>query len=622
MALAPLIFTNGDTLTTPEAQAEAMYVAFFDRAGDAPGLNFWMGNLNTGQSINDVALNFSKSAEAQNVHPFLQSPSTDSDPARVSFIQKIYQDLFNRSADSVGLNYWDGQLHQAQIDLANGVTGVDSHGNALNAADYFSERIGNFIMNIIGGAQNSAAGQDITSIQNKVTIASYFTEQLTSNGLAYDGTNPSNVNSQAHSVVTATDSTSASVTTQHAAIDADVAADKATNGSTFTLTTALDSFAGGLGNDTFNGTYSDGGTGTNTFNVGDILAGNGGTDTLNITPNPSFPLAATSVADNLWTNISGIENIVIATAAGAQTITTGPSFEAAFAAAGVSLTTTSDAGVINIDMSTFTGAATITATTTGAGAQNITTGSGLATVTATAAAGAQTIIGADLVTVTATNHGAGAQHIISTGAGAVTVMAIGFSGAQTITTDAGADNITVTTSAGATNTISTGGGNDIITLSAAGGGASLSNTITAGTGADVINLGVHAASCIDTLVYAAGDSTSTAFDTVTNFALNQDVIHNGDTVILTSAQLGTGTVGAIAGTNAGLVTGTTLSGFLSALTTSATAGYAAFDDGHNTYVGHSDGTPSTTADVVVELIGVTASHGLATVAAASTIHIA
>jgi hypothetical protein len=51
-----------------------------------------------------VALNFSKSVEGRNVYRFLQSPGTDGDPARIVFIQKIYKDLFNRSADTAGLN--------------------------------------------------------------------------------------------------------------------------------------------------------------------------------------------------------------------------------------------------------------------------------------------------------------------------------------------------------------------------------------------------------------------------------------------------------------------------------------------------------------------------------------
>jgi hypothetical protein len=215
--------------TTPEQQAEAVYAAFFARAGDAAGLNFWMGNLDSGQSIFDVALNFSKSAEAQNIYSFLQSPSTDSDPARVSFINSIYNHLFNRTSDAAGLAYWDNELHRYQTDLANGVGSPAGVTPPLDAADYFSQRVGNFIMNIIGGAQNSAAGQDITTIVNKVTVATYFSDQLAFHNISYANNQPVTIDNQAHSLVASTDSSAGSVATQKAAVDADIAADLASH---------------------------------------------------------------------------------------------------------------------------------------------------------------------------------------------------------------------------------------------------------------------------------------------------------------------------------------------------------------------------------------------------------
>jgi VCBS repeat-containing protein len=215
--------------TTPEQQAEAVYTAFFARAGDAAGLNFWMGNLDAGQSIFDVALNFSKSAEAQNIYSFLKSPSIDDDGARVTFINSIYTHLFNRTSDSAGLNYWDNQLHRFQTDLENGVGSPAGVSPPLDAADYFSQRVGNFIMNIIGGAQNSAAGQDITTIQNKVTVATYFSDQLVFHNISYANNQPVTIDNQAHSLVASTDSSAGSVATQKAAVDADITSDLASH---------------------------------------------------------------------------------------------------------------------------------------------------------------------------------------------------------------------------------------------------------------------------------------------------------------------------------------------------------------------------------------------------------
>ena len=274
---------------------------------------------------------------------------------------------------------------------------------------------------------------------------------------------------------------------------------------TFNLNTGLDNISGGNSNDTFIATYNNGMTGT--FTIGDTLNGNAGIDTLNITP---IGVAAIAPPDTLWNNIFNIEKIVInPTFDGAQTITTGAAFQAAFAGAGINLKTTSGAGAITTDMSSFTGAialttisdagaqtltmgaglATVLATST-AGAQTITTGTGLATVIATTTAGAQTIAGANLTSVKITSTGGG-QTITSTGAASVTVEATSTAGVQTITTGAGADVITATTTA-ATNIITAGAGNDTVTvLASATGNYTIhgnedNDTIIGGTGNDTI----------------------------------------------------------------------------------------------------------------------------------------
>jgi Ca2+-binding RTX toxin-like protein len=259
--------------------------------------------------------------------------------------------------------------------------------------------------------------------------------------------------------------------------------------STFTMTTNVDKFTGGKSNDTFIGTYNDGATGT--FSVFDTLNGGSGIDTLIINP---IGIGAINPSDSYWGHVSNIEKVVISTTgAGAQTITTGAAFQAAFRSAGVDFTTTSGAGAITINTSGFTGVEKLTVTS-GAGAQTITTGSGLTNVLATSTDGAQTVVGAHLATVTV-NSGAGAQTITSTGIGTVVVSATSVAGVQTIVTGAGADVITATTTA-AINFINTGAGDDLVTVLAttSGGytidGGSGNDTLTGGAGSDVIRGGI------------------------------------------------------------------------------------------------------------------------------------
>jgi Ca2+-binding RTX toxin-like protein len=286
----------------------------------------------------------------------------------------------------------------------------------------------------------------------------------------------------------------------------------------YTLTSNANTIAGSTLSDTFNGTYN-AVSGVDTFNDNDILDGKEGIDTLNIN---HFLNVAVTPPDALWGGIKNIEKIVIKTTGdGAQTITTGAAFESAFALAGVDLTTTtSGAGAINITMSSFTGTATL-ATTSGAGAQTIVTGSNISKVAALSAAGALNIKGIGLTTVSAITTGAGAQSIgddsgnganlvnvtatsagggqtvVSTSTSAVKVNATSDAGKQNITTGIGSDVITATTTA-AINSIITNAGNDKITILATTAG---SYTIDGGTGNDSIYGGAGT----DALIGGTGD---------------------------------------------------------------------------------------------------------------------
>ncbi|MEH1961769.1 MAG: hypothetical protein V7L05_18180, partial [Nostoc sp.] len=300
---------------------------------------------------------------------------------------------------------------------------------------------------------------------------------------------------------------------------------------TYTLTTSNDTIGGTTDNDTFNGTYDDGAV-TDTFSSGDSLNGGSGidTDTLHI---DHLLAGAITPPDDLWTNLSNIENIEINTTGdGAQTITTGTNFGTAFAL-GVNLTTaTSGAGAINIAMTTFTGIATLK-TISRVGAQTIVTGSNTTTVTANSDAGALNIKGVGLNSVFATTTGAGvqtigdgsgngenlvvvnatsaegAQTITSTSTSAVVVDATSTAGNQIITTGSGADIVRASTSS-VINTIDTGDGNDSVTIlpTASGnytidGGAG-DDTLTGGAGNDLLIGGAGA----DILDGVAGNSNN------------------------------------------------------------------------------------------------------------------
>jgi methionine-rich copper-binding protein CopC len=83
-------------------QAYRLYKAAFHRMPDQDGLGFWMGQLDHGLSLNEVAGNFMASAEFQSLY--------GAAPSNQQFINLLYTNVLGRAADSGGFSFWDGAL--------------------------------------------------------------------------------------------------------------------------------------------------------------------------------------------------------------------------------------------------------------------------------------------------------------------------------------------------------------------------------------------------------------------------------------------------------------------------------------------------------------------------------
>lgn len=138
------------TFATTLGQVESLYVGYFGRAGDPPGVTYWTGQLQAGAvTLAQAAASFAVQPEATTKYPYLANPSTG-DPG--VFVDQVYQNLFAHVADPLGKDYWVNQLKA-------------SGGNP--------QAVGQFILNVIAGAR----GADDTAVVNKVEVARDFTSK-------------------------------------------------------------------------------------------------------------------------------------------------------------------------------------------------------------------------------------------------------------------------------------------------------------------------------------------------------------------------------------------------------------------------------------------------------------
>jgi len=123
-------------VTPTNENVTKLYIATFKRAPDTTGLNYWVNE--SGLNLEGIAQSFFDQQETQDLYPNTVSTS--------SFISSVYSNLFNRSPDFDGFNYWLNELESGTI-----IRSV-------------------FIQAVINGALNS----DAQIINNKTEVGLYF----------------------------------------------------------------------------------------------------------------------------------------------------------------------------------------------------------------------------------------------------------------------------------------------------------------------------------------------------------------------------------------------------------------------------------------------------------------
>ncbi|MEE9397587.1 MAG: DUF4214 domain-containing protein [Methylococcales bacterium] len=124
-------------------QVQKMYIAYYGRPAEAEGLDFWAGQLALSQGDLSAIIDlFASSEEFQNRFGGLENDV---------LVKNIFNFVFNREADTDGLNYYVGNLDSGAMTLAT----VASR--------------------ILSGARDTPSGaQDATMIANKVQVGNFF----------------------------------------------------------------------------------------------------------------------------------------------------------------------------------------------------------------------------------------------------------------------------------------------------------------------------------------------------------------------------------------------------------------------------------------------------------------
>lgn len=220
-------------------QIQQIYIGLLGRAADPEGLQYWT------QEINDGVLTIEQ-LRANIVNEQPEYAAGLGSLTRAQAVTQLYQNLFDRDPEPAGLTYW-----------------VSGGGASVN----FDQ----LVLALVDGAQ----GPDILALDNKTTIANYYTAQLADNS-EYD---PAEARAAVDDVNASTDLDDA-----RDAVDA-LLDDTPTpvEGETYRLTTEEDTLTGTSADDVFNARLgANAGVEGNTLNSSDVLDGGAGSnDTLN-----------------------------------------------------------------------------------------------------------------------------------------------------------------------------------------------------------------------------------------------------------------------------------------------------------------------------------------------------
>ena len=455
-----------------QTQVSQLYVAIFGRASEGAGNTFWQTSASSGTMATAAAAMLATS-DAQTY--FGTSLATDQ-----AFIEHIYLNTLAKTLaqDPTGIAYW--------------VTYLSTHtrGETVDALIYVAQQ-----------PVNAGVAQD--QFNNRVTVSNYMANTVSAAPADY----ATSTAFKAGGLVVTSDA--ATVTTANTAVDA-----LSINGSTFTLTTATNSFVGTAANDLFT-------SAAGTLQDADTI--------LDSTTTDKDILNAEVNANNIAARIQNVETINV---------------NGTYVTTGLDLASTSGTKDLNLTTSILGGTATVT-NASSLNALNINAGTNVTTVAVTAtASGTRDTVNVNSGSTTATTI---------TGNGGLDQFNVTTTGNVTIGTTTAIDTVTVNLSDAAT-TVAGSAGNVVINQTGVAGTITVGATALTGnvastakttiTGNQNVTISATTALVTDTMI--VDSSTGISKLKITDTATSLDAADiQVDVVSLAAATLtGTTTINA------------------------------------------------------------------------------
>ena len=136
---------------------QKFYLAYFGRPADVEGLLYWAEDLTRNLAGDEVRMGgyFGNASQPEFTSIYGASTST------TEFINAVFNNLFGRNADNTGLTYWITQYTQF---VTQGQSPQDVRAK--------------MVVWIMDGAQDAPGFLDLTTLNNRVSVAQSFTTQL------------------------------------------------------------------------------------------------------------------------------------------------------------------------------------------------------------------------------------------------------------------------------------------------------------------------------------------------------------------------------------------------------------------------------------------------------------